>query len=405
VGRVPGSAMAKYNILTLNNISPAGLAKLPADAYLVGGAHAAPDAILVRSHKMHDMQIPASVKAVGRAGAGTDNVPVARLSARGVPVFNAPGGNANAVNELVHAALLIASRNLAPALQFVNGLQEADDKALHQVVEEKKKRFAGIELPERTLGIIGLGAIGSLVANTAIKLGMRVVGYDPAITVEGAWRLPSAVRKANSVEELIKASDFISLHVPLLEATRKLVNDARVALMRPNTVLLNFARDGLVDEDAVLAGIQAQRIKYYLTDFPAAKLRDQPAVIAFPHLGASTAEAEDNCAVMVCEQVKDYLENGNILNSVNFPDVRIPREVPYRVGIANANEPKMLARISTAMGEASLNIHDMINKSKAEMAYTLVDIDSPVSAAVIEKIAAIPGVLSVRAIPLQGSQQ
>lgn len=392
--------MPKFKLQLLNNISASGLKRLPEGDYEIGNDLANPDAILVRSHKMHDMEIPASVRAIGRAGAGTDNIPVTTLSARGVPVFNAPGANANAVNELVLAALLIANRNLAPALKFIGALPDTDDKALHKLVEDKKKEFAGAELPHRTLGIIGLGAIGSLVAETAIKLGMKVVGFDPNLTVEGAWRLPSMVRKAHSVEELIKASDFISLHVPMLEATRKLINSTRVALMKHNTILLNFARDGLVDEDAVLAGIRDKKIKYYLSDFPAAKLRQDPHVVAFPHLGASTIEAEENCAVMVVDQVHDYLKNGNILNAVNFPNVQMPRESPYRIGIANANVPNMLAQISSAMANANLNIHNMINKSKGEMAYTMVDVDSPISAELIMAISAIKGVLAVRAIPL-----
>ncbi len=375
---------------------------MPEGVYEVGNQVSQPDAILVRSHKMHDLEIPANLKTVGRAGAGVDNVPVAKLSQRGIPVFNAPGANANAVNELVLAAVLIASRNLVPALAFVAGLPEADDKALHKVVEEKKKEFAGVELPNRTIGVIGLGSIGSLVAETALKLGMKVLGYDPNITVEGAWRLSSAVRKANSIEELLRASDFVSLHVPMMDATRHLINAPRVALMKPDTVLLNFAREGLVEEDAVLGGIQSGKIKYYLSDFPAAKLRGERAVVAFPHLGASTVEAEENCAVMVVDQVRDYLENGNILNSVNFPNAEMARESPYRIAIANANVPNMLAQISTTLAQANFNIHNMLNKSKGEMAYTLVDVDSPVSERVIAQIAAIKGVLAARSIPLRG---
>ena len=391
--------MPKYKLLTLNHIARVGLERLPEERYLTGDRLSEPDAILVRSHNMHDMDVPASVRAVGRAGAGTDNIPVHRLSARGVPVFNAPGANANAVNELVLAALLIASRNLAPALKFVNELPPLDDKALHKLIEDGKKRFAGGELPNRTIGIIGLGAIGSLVASTCIKLGMKVLGYDPDITVEGAWRLPSAVRKANSVEEVMKGSEFITLHVPLLDITRELINAARINVMRPHTVLLNFARDALVDEDALLAGIESKKIKFYLSDFPSVKLRRHPEVIALPHLGASTLEAEENCAVMVVDQVRDYLEHGNILNSVNFPNAEMARESPYRLSIANANVPNMLAQISSTVGQANLNIHNMLNKSKGEMAYTLVDVDSPVSDELTAKISSIKGVLSVRAIP------
>ena len=395
--------MFRFSIQTLNNISHAGLKRLSEKRYSVANEAAAPDAILVRSQKMHDLPIPDSVRAIGRAGAGTDNIPVAKLSARGIPVFNAPGANANAVNELVLTALLLASRNLVPALNFVRDMPESDDKALHALMEEKKKLFAGNELPNHTLGIIGLGAIGSLVAETAIKLGMKVVGYDPEITVEGAWRLPSQVKKADSVEEVVRAGDFISLHVPLLEKTRHLINAERIALMRNHAVLLNFARDGLVDDDAVIAGLQSKKLKYYLSDFPSSKLRHNPQVIAFPHLGASTAEAEENCAVMVVDQIRDFLEHGNISNSVNFPNAQLSRESPFRLGIAHANIPNMLAQISSSLGESDVNIHNMLNKSKGEVAYTLVDIDSSASAAVISKIVAIKGVLSVRSIPLENA--
>ena len=392
--------MSRFSIQTLNNISNIGLKRLPEKRYTVANDAAAPDAILVRSQKMHDLPIPGSVRAIGRAGAGTDNIPVAKLSARGIPVFNAPGANANAVNELVLTALLLASRNLVPALNFVRDMPESDDKSLHTLMEDKKKLFAGSELPNHTLGIIGLGAIGSMVAETAIRLGMKVVGYDPEITVEGAWRLPSQVKKAESVEEVVKAGDFISLHVPLLEKTRYLINAERIALMRNHAVLLNFARDGLVDDDAVIAGLQSKKLKYYLSDFPSLKLRHHPQVIAFPHLGASTAEAEENCAVMVVDQLRDFLEHGNITNSVNFPNAQLSRESPFRLGIAHANVPNMLAQISSGLGESDVNIHNMLNKSKGEVAYTLVDVDSSISTAVIGKIAAIKGVLSVRSIPL-----
>ncbi len=393
--------MSRFSIQTLNNISGVGLKRLPEKRYAVANDVAKPDAILVRSQKMHDLPIAESVRAIGRAGAGTDNIPVAKLSARGVPVFNAPGANANAVNELVLTALLLASRNLIPAVRFVDDMPESDDKTLHALMEEKKKLFAGIELPNHTLGIIGLGAIGSLVAETALKLGMKIIGYDPEITVDGAWRLPSQIKKAESVEEVIKAADFISLHIPLVDKTRHIINAERIGMMRNHVVLLNFARDGLIDNDAVLAGIQSKKIKYYVSDFPATKLRRNPNVIAFPHLGASTAEAEENCAVMVVDQIKDFLEHGNIRNSVNFPNAQMSRESPFRLGLAHANVPNMLAQISSSLGESNLNIHNMLNKSKGEVAYTLVDVDSAISSDVINKISSIKGMLSVRAIPLE----
>ena len=387
-------------VLTLNNISAVGLKRLPAERYSVGAQMEAPDAILVRSHDMHKMDIPASVLAIGRAGAGVNNIPVPAMSKRGVPVFNAPGANANAVKELVIAGMLMAARNLPAALEFVRGLA-GDDATLHKRVEDGKKHFAGFELPRHTLGVIGLGRIGSLVADAAIKLGMNVLGYDPHITVDAAWSLPSQVKKANSVEEVLKASDFVTLHVPLADATRNLVNAERVKLMRHHAILLNFSREGIVDNEAVLAALAAKRLKCYVCDFPAERLTGQAGVIALPHLGASTREAEDNCAVMVADQVRDYLEHGSIVNAVNFPDVVMAREAAYRVGIANANVPNMLGQISTAMAKAGLNIHNMLNKSRGEMAYTLVDVDSPVPAAALAALAGIAGVLSVRYLPAQ----
>ena len=387
-----------YGILTLNNISQRGLARFPHGRYSVGKHIEKPDAILVRSHDLHSMTIAPSVKAIGRAGAGTNNIPVSALSQRGVPVFNAPGANANAVKELVLAALLMSARNLVPALDFVRELP-ADAADFEARVEEGKKQFAGIELPHHTLGIVGLGAIGSMVAETALRLGMRVLGFDPEITVDAAWRLPSSVRKAHSIEEVLKASDFVTLHLPLLAATRGLVDAKRLEVMKPGAVLLNFARDAIVDEAAVVAALRGGRLKSYLCDFPAPALLRERGVVALPHLGASTAEAEENCAAMVVDQLRDYLEHGNVSNAVNFPNVEMARESEHRIGIANANVPNMLGQISTAMAQAGLNIHNMVNKSRGEMAYTLVDVDSPVEEHVIAVIAAIDGVLSVRAIP------
>jgi D-3-phosphoglycerate dehydrogenase len=393
--------MAKaFRILTLNNIAKVGLARLPAEHYEVGAKITDPDAILVRSQDMHAMEIAPQVRAIARAGAGTNNIPTKQMSARGVPVFNAPGANANAVKELVIAGMLLAARNLAPAIGFVAGLA-GDDESLNKQVEDGKKNFAGIELPNHTLGVIGLGKVGSLVADAAIKLGMNVLGYDPHITVDAAWSLPAQVKKANSVEEVLKAADFVTLHVPLMEATRNLISAERLKLCKNGVILLNFSRDGIVDNDAVVDGLAAKKVKCYVCDFPAQKLGGHAGVVALPHLGASTAEAEDNCAIMVADQLREYLEHGNIHNAVNFPDVAMPRESPYRIGIANANVPNMVGQISTAMADAGLNIHNMLNKSKGEMAYTLVDVDSAVSDAVVGRIAAIKGVLAVRYLPLE----
>lgn len=388
-----------YRILTLNKISSLGLKRFPAESYQVGTAISDPDAILVRSQGMHDMAIPASVKAIARAGAGTNNVPVAAMSARGIPVFNAAGANANAVKELVLAGMLLAARNIVPALQFTAGLQ-GDDASLHKQVEDGKKHFAGTELRGRTLGIIGLGAIGRLVADTALGLGMHVYGFDPALTVDAAWSLSSQVKKANSVEELLKHSDFVTLHVPLLDATRGLINAARLQVMKSGSVLLNFSRDAIVDSEAVLASLSAKHLRSYVCDFPAQNLQAQANVITLPHLGASTEEAEENCAVMVVDQVREYLEHGNITNTVNFPTVVMPRESSHRLAIANANVPNMLGQISTALANAGINIHNMMNKSRGDMAYTLVDSDSALPAELLAQIAAISGVLMVRALPL-----
>ena len=392
--------MTKYNVLTLNQISSHGLHRFPAARYSVGKTVEHPDAILVRSHDMHAMPIPASVKAIGRAGAGTNNIPVTEMSKRGVPVFNAPGANANAVKELVLTALLLSARNVIPALGYVASLKP-DAGDLEKRVEDGKKQFAGIELPHRTLGIVGLGAVGGLVADTAIKLGMKVIGFDPEITVDAAWRLPSSVRKANSIEDVLKASDFVTLHLPLLAATRHLLDAKRLGVMKQGAVLLNFARDAIVDEGAVVGALRAHRLKYYLCDFPSARLLGEPGVVALPHLGASTEEAEENCAVMVVDQLREYLEHGAIVNAVNFPAIEMARESPYRIAIANANVPNMLGQISTTMAQAGLNIHNMVNKSRGEMAFTLVDVDSPIKPAVIKALAVIEGVLSVRSIPAE----
>ena len=391
----------QLNILTINAIAKVGLDRFPAAQYKVGPKVTEPDAILARSQNLHEMDIPASVKAIGRAGAGVNNIPVEKLSKRGMPVFNAPGANANAVKELVIAALLISSRNIAPALAFVAGLT-GDDKALHKAVEDGKKAFSGTELPGRTLGIIGFGKIGSLVADAAIKLGMNVTGFDPHITIDAAWSLPSTVRKANSIEEVLKASDYVTIHVPLLDETRNLINPVRLSLMKKGAILLNFARDGIVDDKAVVEALKADSLRGYICDFPAEVLQGVPRVIATPHLGASTEEAEDNCAIMVADQVRDFLENGNIRHAVNLPDVIMYRESPYRLCIVNANVPNMVGQISTAMAGAGLNIHNMLNKSRGEMAYTVLDVDSAIPAALVNQLASIDGVLSVRYLPLQG---
>ena len=388
--------MSPLRIAVYNVISSRGLERFPAERYVVGKALADAHAILLRSHNLALAEIPASVRAIGRAGTGVNNIPVEAMSERGVPVFNAPGANANAVKELVVAALLASARNLVPAAAYVQSL--AADANFEKHVEDGKKQFAGIELPGRTLGIVGLGAIGGLVADTAIKLGMKVVGYDPEITVDNAWRLPSAVRRAHSIDEVLRQSEFVTLHVPLVDKTRHLVDAKRLAGAHRGMVLLNFSRDAIVDEEAVAAALSEKRLRRYVTDFPSPRLQGHPNVLALPHLGASTEEAEENCALMVVDALRDFLEQGTIRNSVNFPAVEMARESPWRIAIANANVPNMVGQISTAMAQAGLNIHNMVNKSRGEMAYTLLDLDSAAASEVIARIARIPGVLSIRAI-------
>ncbi|HVN42784.1 MAG TPA: phosphoglycerate dehydrogenase [Steroidobacteraceae bacterium] len=386
-----------FKILTLNNISVRGLERLPRERYEVASEIGHPDAILVRSADMHGMEIPASVLAVARAGAGTNNVPVAALSRRGVPVFNAPGANANAVKELVLAGLFLAARNLCPAWGYVRALQ-GDDHAIEEAVEKGKKKFVGYELPGRTLGVVGLGAIGVEVANAALGLRMNVLGYDPQITVQRAWQLSSGVEQALSLDDLFARSDMVTVHVPLNTATKTLVNEARLKLMRRGGVVLNFSRAQIVDEAAVLAALEADQLSAYVCDFPTKASKDHPKVVALPHLGASTGEAEENCAVMVADTLKDFLENGNVRNAVNFPEAVLPRAGSGRIAIANDNVPNMVGQISTCLADGKLNIADLLNKSRGDLAYTLIDIDAPIGTEVLERLRAIPGVLSARLV-------
>ena len=387
-----------HKVLTINSISVKGLERLPRDRFEVASDIGSPDAILVRSADMHAMTIGESVKAIGRAGAGTNNIPVAQMSKRGIPVFNAPGANANAVKELVVAGMFLAARNICQAWVFVRGLA-GDDHAIEAAVEKGKKNFVGFELPGRTLGVVGLGAVGVEVANTALNLGMKVLGYDPLITVQRAWQLSSAVEQALSLDDLFARAQLISVHVPLNDKTRSLVNEARIKLMTKGGVILNFSRAPIVDEAAVLGALDEGRLASYVCDFPSVKLKDHPRVITLPHLGASTNEAEENCAVMVADTLRDYLETGNVHNSVNFPEstlLRVPGTT--RIAIANDNVPNMVGQISTCLADAKLNIADLLNKSRGEIAYTLIDVDGEVPAAVLQKLQAIPGVLNARLI-------
>ncbi|MDX1454067.1 MAG: phosphoglycerate dehydrogenase [Gammaproteobacteria bacterium] len=388
---------SRFKILTLNNIATVGLDQLPREQYEVASEIGHPDGIILRSFKMHDMDIPETVKAVARAGAGVNNIPLDRMTALGVPVFNAPGANANAVKELVIAGMLLASRNIPQAWNYTRGLEGNAD--IHTAVEQGKKQYVGFELPGRTLGVIGLGAIGVKVANTAEELGMKVLGFDPQITVERAWELSASVGEALSLDDLCARSNFLTVHVPLVDATRGIINAERIRLMPRGSVIMNFARDGIVDEDAVLAALDDGQLHAYVTDFPDERLIKHEKVIALPHLGASTLEAEENCAVMVANNLREFLENGNIRHSVNFPTVKMPRtEGGFRLAVANANVPNMVGQITTALAEAGLNIIDLLNKSRGDVAYTLVDVDKAVPSETLERISSIEGVLNVRAL-------
>jgi D-3-phosphoglycerate dehydrogenase len=391
--------MATFKIKTLNSIAVEGLDRLPRARYEVASELGRPDAILLRSFKMHDMELPDSLLAVGRAGAGTNNIPVAKLSKLGVPVFNTPGANANAVKELVIAGLLMAARNLPQALGYVRTLKGAGDE-LDKAVESGKKQFVGFELPKRTLGVVGLGAIGVEVANAALKLGMNVLGYDPAITVQHAWALSSGVQKAVNLDDLFARADVITVHVPLNKATDKLVNSARLEAMLRGGVILNFSRDAIVDSGAVVEALNAGKLRAYVTDFPTRELLDHPKVICLPHLGASTVEAEENCAVMVVDNVREFLENGNITRSVNFPETVLQRTRPNRVAIPHKNVPNMVAQILTALAAQNINIADMLNHSRDELSYTLVDLDAPPNEATLNRIRSIDGILTVRLLPI-----
>jgi D-3-phosphoglycerate dehydrogenase / 2-oxoglutarate reductase len=391
--------MISFKIRTLNSIAVTGLDRLPRDRYEVASDLARPDAILLRSFKMHDMEVPESLLAVGRAGAGTNNIPVAKLSKLGIPVFNTPGANANAVKELVIAGLLMAARNLPQALDYLRTLKSSGDE-LDKAVESGKKQFVGFELPKRTLGVVGLGAIGVEVANAALKLGMNVLGYDPTITVQHAWALSSGVQKAANLDDLFARADVITVHVPLNKSTDKLVNAGRLETMRRGGVILNFSRDAIVDANAVMEALGSGKLRAYVTDFPTRALLDHPKVICLPHLGASTIEAEENCAVMVVDNVRQFLENGNVTRSVNFPETVLQRTRPNRVAIPHKNVPNMVAQILTALAAQDINIADMLNHSREELSYTLVDLDAPPTEATLARIRAIDGILSARVLPI-----
>ena len=383
------------NIQVLNNISPLGLEKFSKESYQVSTSDENPDAILVRSAKMHDMEIGDSLKAIGRAGAGVNNIPLKQMSDKGIVVFNTPGANANAVKELVISSMLLASRNICQAWEYVNKLPLGNLKA---TVEDGKKQYSGSELPGKTLGIVGLGAIGVEIANAASMLGMDVIGYDPSISKKNAWKISSEVQEALSLEELFSKSDFVSFHVPLVDATKNLLDAKRIALLPEGCVVINMSRDGIVDEEELIKSLDSGKVKYYVTDFPIDEKKNHDRVIALPHLGASTSEAEENCAIMIAKQVKDYLEHGNIVNSVNFPDSKMPRAGEERLAITHRNVPNMVRQITKEIAEEGANIVDMLNKSRGEFAYTLIDIEKEIPNTVIENIKQVEGILKVRAL-------
>ena len=389
-----------FRIRTYNQIALRGLERFPRDRFEVASELSEPDALLLRSHPLGGDDIPPTVKAVARAGAGVNNIDVAHCSARGIPVFNTPGANANAVKELVLAGLLLASRHLREGLDWVAGLRADSEADLHRQVEEGKKHFQGRELRGRTLGVVGLGAIGSRVAHTALSLEMNVIGYDPALSVDAAWRLPSQVSPMVSLEALLARADYVTLHLPLLDATRNLIGAAQLAPMKEDAVLLNFARQGIVDDAAVAEALRAGKLRGFVTDFPSLALTGVPGVLALPHLGASTGESEENCAVMAAEALTDFLENGNIRHSVNFPDLILEPGPGVRLAVTNRNIPKMLGQVLSVLADADINVIDMLNKSRDELAYNLLDLAEEPSAAAMTRIRALEGVINARLVRL-----
>lgn len=385
-----------FKIQTFNKIAAKGLDQFPRERYEVASEIAHPDAILVRSFILDNSSISSTVKIIGRAGAGLNNIPVAALTQRGIPVLNTPGANANAVKELVLAGMLLASRNIDAALAYVNQLNV---RAVNydEEIEANKKRFVGYELQGKTLGIIGLGSIGVKVANVALSLGMKVIGFDPDITVPRAWELSSAVIKAHSMDDLLMASDFISVHVPLLEQTKHMIDHIRMQAMKQNVVLLNFARDGIIDNQALLHALEENKVYRYVTDFPLPIFKDHPRVIALPHLGASTIEAEENCAVMIVQQIRNFLENGSIVNAANFPTLEVSANFTgTRLAIVNANVPNMVAQVSALLANQGINIASLSNKSRDEIAYTVIDLSSDITENALQQIEKIKGVMQVR---------
>lgn len=388
-----------FKILTLNQISVLGLERLPRDGYEIASEFRQPDAILLRSYKLQEADISASVKAIARAGAGVNNIPVAVCTERGIPVFNTPGANANAVKELIVAALTLGARGILEGIDYVQGLKHINDAAeMSQLLEKEKQRFKGGELAGKTLGVVGLGAIGSLVADTALKLGMNVIGFDPALSVDAAWRLPREVRKIDNLSTLFARADYITLHLPVLDSTRSLINRELLSNCRPHACLLNFAREEIVDSAAILAALNDASLRRYVADFPHPDLIGHANAILMPHIGASTDEAEENCAIMAADQLSDFLENGNITNAVNFPNLQLDRNAGVRLAITNRNVPKMLGQLLSILADQNINVIDMLNKSRDDVAYNLIDVSSEPGDTVLEHMRAVAGVVNVRVI-------
>jgi len=388
-----------YHIRTYNQIAAIGLSRLPTDSYQVGPDVEQPEAFMLRSQKLHDEPVPESLLAVARAGAGVNNIPIEAYTRLGIVVFNTPGANANAVKELVTAALLLGSRRILAGMNRVQEMTAVSDPdEMARLLEKEKKQFAGGEVAGKTLGVIGLGAIGSMVANSALELGMKVAGFDPALSVEGAWRLSSRVQKVDSVEALLKMSDFVSLHVPAIPQTHHLVNSEMLQKFKPGAKLLNFAREEIVDVDAVISALDNKQLAAYITDFPVPALLGRDDALLFPHIGASTAEAEENCSVMAAEQLKDFLENGNITNSVNYPQTRMVRNGGYRITFSNENVPRVLSNVLSVLANHNVNVIDMVNKSLGDMAYNIIDVESEPTSEIISAIASAEGVMHVRVV-------
>ena len=385
-----------FKVLQLNNISPEGVKAFSSEKYHIGTSVDNPDAIILRSYDMHEMSIPNSLKCIGRAGSGVNNIPIETMANHAIPVFNAPGANANAVKELVIASILIAARNINQAMNYVDGIENS--KSLKLDIEKGKKQYVGYELPNKTIGIIGLGAIGVKVANTCLDLGMNVIGFDPMMTVENAWELKPGIEKAESIKDLLKSVDIITLHIPMTKSTENFIDIEEISHLNNECVIINLSREGIVNTEAVLKALDNNKLKNYVTDFPSKELINNPKVINMPHLGASTNEAEIKCSIMVAESIKSFLEDGNTVNSVNFPNVYIPNNGENRLCITNKNVPNIVGQFTTCLGKSGININDLSHKNLDQIGYTILVIDKPPENHIIDAISKIEGVIKINSI-------